>query len=739
MLIETKLHAPSARKEWVERLELVRQLADARAKLVLVDAPPGFGKTTLVAQWGGSTIERRPFAWISLDRGDDDPSRLWSHIASALGRVCRKFSSEHVLQAAGVQVADFDGTVLPILINELAAIPEPIVLVLDDYHLIKEASCHAQVSSMLAHLPASAQIVIITRADPPLPLARMRTTGEMVEIRARELRFAAPEAAALVATVAAVELSDPDLADLVDRTEGWPAGIYLAALCLRGHSSPGSFIRDFTGDHRFVVDFLADDVLSKQPDEVRQFLARTSILDRFCAPLCDAVTGSANATKIIDVIERENLFVVPLDDSRHWFRYHHLFAQVLRGQLARTEPDLVPALHERASAWHQVSGSADDAITHALAAGDTAGATDMIARNHYVYVDSGRMATARRWLRALGDDTIAASPLAAHCAMWLAALSGEQASVRRWLPVVQAAGDGGPLPDGMQSPQASAALMQASFGFDGIAPMREAGARAIALETDPLSPWYALAHSSFGMALYFSGEFELAAAQLQMARLSYATITLVRLQTCAVTAWLAIEAGRLAQASELAQAALDIVTDPGIGLAGAPLSSQAYIASGAVHAAHSRLREARDDLEHALQIRRKWPGISPWLTLESQLRLAPVLAGLGDHSQAAALCGEARQVLRSVPAGADAQLARLARLERRLVGRPQPALPSESLTEREQEVLRLLQGTLSLRGIGRELYLSPNTIKSHTRALYRKLDVCDRQDAVAKAREVGLL
>jgi LuxR family transcriptional regulator, maltose regulon positive regulatory protein len=739
MLIETKLHPPPARKEWVDRPGLVRYLDDAEARLILVDAPPGFGKTTLIAQWRCSTIERRPFAWVSLDRGDDDPTILWSHVVWALHRACPKLDSKKVLQALAGQAPDFAGTVVPMLVNELAAIPEPVVLVLDDYHLIKEGSCHAQIASLLGRLPASAQVVIITRADPPLPLGRMRATGEMVELRARELRFAASEAAALVSAVAAVELGDPDLADLVERTEGWPAGVYLAALCLRGHSSPSAFIRQFTGDNRFVVDFLADDVLSMQPGEVRQFLARTSILDRFCVPLCEAVTGSADAAKIIDVIERENLFLVPLDDSRQWFRYHHLFAQVLRGQLTTTEPDIVPALHERASAWYRASGSADEAITHALAAGDAAGAIALIARYHLTCADSGRMATVGRWLRSLGDDAVAATPLAAHCAMWLAALSGERNSVQRWLPVVQAAGKDGPLPDGMQSLESSAALLEASFGFDGIGPMREAGVRAIALETDPASPWCALAHSSFGIALYFSGEFELAAAQLQDARLSSTAFALVRLQSCAAMAWLEIEAGRLARAADLAGAAMAIATDPAIGLVGAPQSSQAYIASGAVHAAHDRLREARSDLEHALQIRRKWPGISSWPTLEVLLRLAPVLGGLGDRAKAAALVEEARQLLNSMPKGADAQLARLARIERRLAGRPQPALPGEPLTDREQEVLRLLQGTLSLRGIGRELYLSPNTIKTHTRALYRKLGVSDRQEAIAKARELGLL
>jgi ATP/maltotriose-dependent transcriptional regulator MalT len=738
VLIETKLHAPVARKEWVERQELIDYLAGTRAKLILVDAPAGFGKTTLAAQWRSSAIDGRSFAWVSLDRGDDDPSRLWWHVVSALHLACPGFDIEKLLRALHAQGPDFDGTVLPMLVNELAALAEPVVLMLDDYHLIREHRCHDQMTLLLDHLPSSAQVAIITRADPPLELARMRAAGEMAEIRARELRFDLPQAAALTRTVAGVELTDHDLEDLVVRTEGWPAGLYLAALSLRGHPSPAAFVRQFTGNNRFIVDFLLDDVLSKQPDEVRRFLTRTSILPRFCAPLCDAVTGSADAAAIIELLERENLFLVPLDESREWFRYHHLFAQVLRAQLAGTESAVLPVLHERASAWHRVSGSPDEAIGHALAAGDVDGATDLIARHYYVYIDSGQIATVHLWLRLLGDGRIATSPLAAHVAAWTAALSGDPHAARRLLPVIEAAGDAGPLPDGMRSFEFSAALLQGTFGFDGLRPMREAGQRAIGLETDTASPWHALAHSTFGAALYWSGEFERAAAHAEEGLLSKAAVSIVLMLSSAIMALLAADAGRLTQADEFARAAHDMVTDPGLGLGSTAQSSLGYLAMGAVHATQGKLGAARGELERALQVRQKSMVLSPWPTVEIMFRLAPVLADLGDRAAAGQLLGEARQVLMAAPDGADAQLARLAQLERRFSYRPLTA-PGEPITDREREVLRLLQGTLSLRDIGRELYLSPNTIKTHTRALYRKLGASDRQDAVAKARELGIM
>jgi LuxR family transcriptional regulator, maltose regulon positive regulatory protein len=739
VLIETKLHPPAVRKEWVERPELIKHLADAEVKLTLVAAPPGFGKTTLVAQWRCSPVNHKPFAWVSLDTADNDPGRLWWHAVSSLHLACPRFDSEKVLSLLRGQAPDFAGTVLPVLVNELASLPEQVVLVLDDYHLLKKPACHEQVAVLLAHLPPCVQVVIATRVDPPLPLARMRAVGEMAEFRARELRFDLRQAAELIHAVVAIELTDRDLGHLVERTEGWPAGLYLAALSMRGDCSPGAFVRQFSGENRFIVDYLVEDVLNQQPSDIRRFLTRTSIFGRFCASLCDAVTGSADAAAIIDMLERENLFVVPLDENRRWFRYHHLFAQVLHGQLARTEPDLVPSLHARASAWHRASGSADEAITHAVAAGDVDGATDLIARHFHAYNDSGRGATVRHWLRLLGDDQITASPLAAHCLAWSEVLSGGHRVVQRCLPVIDAAGNAGPLPDGMQSFASSAAILRTICGFDGLRPMRAAGLRAVALETDPGSPWYSAARGALSMALYWTGEFDAAAAQAQEARLNPEALAPFRLVPTAVLTWLAVDSGRLAQADELAREAWELGTSPSLGLGGTARSSFAYLAVGAVHAAQGRLREARSELEHALEIRRKSPGISPWPRLEALLRLVPVLAGLSDRTGATALAGEARQLLDSLPDGADAQRARLAELQRRLVPRSRPVGSGEALTERERDVLRMLQGTLSLRDIGRELYLSPNTIKTHTRTLYRKLEVSDRQEAVARGRELGLI
>ncbi|HEY5358158.1 MAG TPA: LuxR C-terminal-related transcriptional regulator [Streptosporangiaceae bacterium] len=734
--LETKLHPPAARAEWVQREDLLDRLAGLSARLLLVDAPAGFGKTTLVAQWCWHAAESRPFAWVSVDAADNDPGRLWWHVICALRQACPQLGMENLTAAIRTPAPDFAGTLLPLLINELAAMAEPVVIVLDDYHVIEDRDCHDQVAFLLLHLPEAVQLTLITRVDPPLPLARLRAAGDMAEIGVRELRFSATQAAALVADVAGLELSEADLDSLTEQTEGWPAGIYLAALSLRTHASPSDFIRQFTGESRFVGDFLAEEVLRGQPAEVRQFLARTSILSRLQASLVDSVLESANAAEVMSLLERENLFVVPLDDSRQWFRYHHLFAQVLRGELDRTEPEIIHALHERASAWHARSGSADEAVHHAYAAGDPAAVIDIISTNWFAYIGAGQVATVRGWLSLLGDGIVSVHPHAVHCAAWTAALSGDRESLRRWLPLLEGSPHEGRLPDGVSSMQASAALLRGTFGFDGIGPMRDAAAQAARLEADPASPWYAMARAAYATALYWCDDFVAAAEQAQSALSSPSSVGLIRMLALATLALLEVDQGQLAEAEQLARSAREIVAGEGLGAA--PQAALAYAAAGAVHARQGQLADARREFERALRIRRRHYGISPWATMEIMLRLAPVLLDAGDRPAAVALLAEARELLMSAPDGADAQLERVARLERRLAGPPR-AILAAPLTDRELAVLRLLRGSLSLREIGLELYLSQNTIKTHTKAIYRKLGVTSRGEAIAKSRDIDIL
>jgi LuxR family maltose regulon positive regulatory protein len=729
-----ELDPPRARVGLVERGALLGDLASDDARLVLVNAPAGFGKTTLIEQLRARSAGRRAFAWVSLEPADNDPPQLWWHVVSAISQASPKFAVDQVTGAIRAEPSDLADDFLPVLLNELAALAEPVVLVLDDYHLVEDRTCHDQIAFLLTHLPRMVQIVMMTRADPPLPLARLRAVGEMVEVRARELRFTPLEAAQLVKAVADLELDEADLASLIERTEGWPAGIYLAALSLRTHPSPSDFIEQFTGENRFVTDFLVEEVLARQPAEIRQFLARTSILSRFSAPLSDAVTGSADTAEIIELLERENIFVVPLDDHRQWFRYNPLFAQVMQRELKRTEPHIVPALHERASAWHRQAGSPDEAIRHALAAADVDGVIDVIATHWYAYIGPGQVATVRGWLGLLGDGIVSSHPVAVHCAAWAAALVGDREALRRWLPILVASEYDGPLPDGVRSVQSSAALLQATFGFDGIGPMREAAAQAIRLETDPASPWYAMARAAYATVLYWCGDFQAAVEQAEDALASPSSIGIVRMLAFATLSLTEVDDGSLPEAGQLADSAREIAADAD--LRQVAQSSLAYTAVGAVYARRGLLTDARREFENVLQIRREQRGLSQWATIEVMLRLAPVLRDTGDHAAAVALLAEARQLLMAAPDGADAQLARVQRLEGQLAGRQRTALVTP-LTDREIAVLRLLSGPLSLREIGQALDLSHNTIKTHTRAIYRKLGVSDRNAAIARGRDVG--
>jgi ATP/maltotriose-dependent transcriptional regulator MalT len=737
-LLDSKLHPPRMRQESLERDALIRMLDGTTARLVLISAPAGYGKTTLLARWHAAASGGKSIAWVSPGHEDNDPDALWRLVLHALQWARPTERGEALLQAAHAPYAGTTGDFLASLVGVIAALPGRVAIVLDDYDLISEPACHEQLEFLLGHLPPRVQIVLSGRSKPPLHLAGLRARGELAEIGMRELRFTATEITMVIHAVSGAELGEPDLDMLAYQTEGWPAGVYLAALSLRGAHHPSLVVRRFTGSHRYIGEFLTEEVINQQPDHIRHFLLHTSVLDSFTASVCEAVTGAADAREIIDVLANKNVFLVPLDDRREWFRYHHLFAQVLRNELARAEPDILPLLHRRASAWYQRSGGMVYALRHALAAGDTDGAVMLVAEHWLSLIDTGQISTVRVWLRSLGDDQISAHPLAAHCAAWTAAISGDRESFRHWLSVLETSEYGGPLPDGTQSLESSMALLDGSFGLRGLAVMRKAAARAVSLENDPSSPWYPQARAAHGTALYFAGEYAATRKRLEEALLSEPRIARIRLLAVTFMCLVALEENRLGQAEALADIAQEIVADPAFGLVPTPQGAFADLAAGAVHARHGRLEEARGALERGLQLRRRWPGISPWPNLEIMLRLAPVLRELGDAPGAAALLREVRDILTAFSDGAEAQFSRLEELHR-LVTHGQEGSPVEPLTVREEAVLRLLSGTLSAREIAQELYVSVNTVKSQIRAIYRKLGVSSRQDAVSRGRELGML
>jgi LuxR family maltose regulon positive regulatory protein len=378
VLIAAKSEPPAIRSQLIERANLIEMLsAEPCRKLTLLSAPAGWGKTTLLAQWVSGADDRRRRGWLSLDASDNDPTRFWTCAIAALDTASPGVSPRAFeLITMG---ADPRQVVLPTLLGELAAIDHQIALILDDYHLIENRTVHEQVGFVVERMPRTFQLAIATRSDPMLPLARLRARGELLELRAEELGFQAGEAAELLDGVFGLALTDTQVELLFRRTEGWAAGLYLAALSLAGRADAATFIKTFAGDNRHIVDYLMAEVLDGQPSDLRSFLLRTSVLGRLSGPLCDAILQTSGTDSVLEKIERENLFVVPLDMSRHWYRYHQLFGELLRTELRRSEPDLVAELHRRAATWFETEGLIDEALRHLIAAGDIARRADLIA------------------------------------------------------------------------------------------------------------------------------------------------------------------------------------------------------------------------------------------------------------------------------------------------------------------------------------------------------------------------
>jgi LuxR family maltose regulon positive regulatory protein len=411
-LLATKLHVPPSRPSFVARPRLTAQLDKGlQQALILVSAPAGFGKTSLLADW--SQRNHRGIAWVALDSDDNDPVRLWRHVTVALDRV-RPGSADRIGPVFGPPAPRSFDAVAAALINEFdgQSGDEEVVLVLDDYHLIESPVVHRSVTFLVEHLPPRLHLVVSARADPPLPLARLRVAGQLAEFRARDLRFTREEAAAVLREASGQDLplSEASLAALDVRTEGWAAGLQLAALSLRDHPDVDRFIASFSGSHRYVLDYLTEEVLERQPPDVRSFLLETSVLERLSGGLCDAVTGRTDGQAMLEAIERANLFLVPLDEVRGWWRYHHLFADLLRIRLSQERPGRLEELHRIAAGWHRSHGLADDAVRHALAAGDPALAARLVEYYADSWLQGGREVTLSRWVAALPAELVAARP-----------------------------------------------------------------------------------------------------------------------------------------------------------------------------------------------------------------------------------------------------------------------------------------------------------------------------------------
>ncbi len=410
-LLETKLHVPRWRRNLVARRSLSERLSrGTESALTLVSAPAGFGKTTLLAEWlTVAAADGRSVAWLSLDQRDNDPALFWTYLVAALNTGAPRGGSGALSLLQPPQPPNEAGLVA--LLNDLDAISDDVVLVLDDYHVIDARDVQDGMAFLLEHLPPQIHLVIASRTDPPLPLARLRGRGELAEIRAADLRFTPSEAAEYLNEVMGLVLTAADVAALEGRTEGWIAALQLAALSMQGREDTAAFIDGFAGDDRYIVDFLAEEVLQRQPEHVQHFLLQTSILDRLSGPLCDAVTGQDGGKAKLTALERGNLFLVPLDDRRRWYRYHQLFADVLHARLLDEQPDDVPDLHRRASAWYEQNDEPSEAIRHALAAQDFERAADLVELAIPAMRRSRQEAAVLGWLELLPDEVVRVRPV----------------------------------------------------------------------------------------------------------------------------------------------------------------------------------------------------------------------------------------------------------------------------------------------------------------------------------------
>ncbi|MGC1568584.1 MAG: LuxR C-terminal-related transcriptional regulator [Trebonia sp.] len=738
-IVATKLHVPELLAGRVSRPSLVAELrAAAAVRLVLVSAPAGAGKTTVLASWRADPAEQRPFAWLSLDSRDNDPVRFWTYVLAALRTVAPDLGAgvdDALLSAAG----DLTELALPLLVNALTSVPEPIVLAFDDYHAISNADVHQSMDFLIDHLPRTVQVAVAGRSDPPLALARLRASAELLEVRVDDLRLSTEETTALLNGSLRLGLTQEQVRMLRERTEGWAAGLQLVGLSLRGRANRERYIASFAGDDRQIVDYLMAEVLDRQTPGVREFLLRTSIAARLTGSLCDALLDRTDSARRLVELERANLFLVSLDERRQWYRYHHLFGDLLVHELSLAMPDEVVQLHRRAYEWHLREGLVAEAITHAIAAGDHSQAAELIAASWLDFVNRGELATVEAWTRALPPKLAESDPRLCLARAWMLLVLGRPGDVEAEVRAAERGTLPGPLADGSSSVASSAALVRTSarllLGDVGAA--AQSAALAAELESDTTAVWRPHVTNALGMTAFWSGAFEEAEVAFTetVSAGEAAGYYAAEIYALGYLAVISVERSEPAEAGRRVAAARAL--SGRLALGEHWVTVMVDYAAAELARAGGELREARAETEHGLNIARR--GGLRLDTAYGLLALARIAQQADDTDEARELRARAQRQLAACP---DPGFLRAWAATEDSAGQRSAAAAADSadeLSERELAVLRLLSSRLSLREIGNELYVSLNTIKTHTRNIYAKLRVSSREQAVARAREFGLL
>jgi LuxR family maltose regulon positive regulatory protein len=734
-LLASKLRPPLLRPGTVVRSLLIEQLAKRDAyPIVSVVAPAGYGKTTLLSQW--AERNGQPFGWVSVDEKDNDPKVLLGYVAEALDAI--EPISERVFDALTSPGSSVPGSVVPRLCTALASMTSPVVLVLDDVHLLHNSECRAALPVLADNVPNGPRLVLAGRDQPPLRIARLRAEGKILEIGPGDLALTTAETSSLLRN-ADLALAEDLVAVLHQRTEGWAAGLYLAALYLKeGGSLPRAAV-SFSGQDRFIREYVETEFLARLSDQKRMFLTRTSVLERMCGPLCEAVLDVAGSAVKLEELARSNLLLVALDRQGKWYRYHHLFRDMLLAELQRREPRLMPELRRRAAGWCLRNGLPEEALEYSIAAGDVEAAAGLVTGLGVGVYRQGRVSTVERWFGWLdGRGRIEGHPMAAVLASLLSALTARPVDAERWADVVDRWQYGDAARPDDPAAEAWAALLRAILCRRGVEQMRadadEAVRRFAAVSGADPAPL--LMH---GIALVLSGDLDGGDASLQdaagVADEAGAPDTLA-LAKCE-RSLLAMVRNDWNQAEVLADQARTVLRQAGF--------EESYL-TPVVCAAHARaamhrgdVPAARRELIGAQRLRPLLTYALPHLAVQARIELARVHLALADPAGARTLVREIDELLRRRPGlGILDDQARA--LRDRLAKERGSVMPSASaLTAAELRLLPLLATHLSFPQIGEELFVSRNTIKSQAVSIYRKLGVAARSPAVTRARELGLL
>ncbi len=734
-LVLSKLRRPPTGPGTVRRPSLIERLAgDDCGPVVSVAAPAGYGKTTLLSQW--AERNGQAFAWVPVDEADNDPKVLLTYIAEALDAV--QPVGGRVFDALGSSVSSVPGSVVPRLGAAFSSMTTPVVLVLDDVHALHNSECRAALSVLADHVPPGSRLALAGRVEPPLRMARLRAEGKILEVGPGDLSLTCEEAAALL-RAAQVALGKDDVAELHRRTEGWPAGLYLAALSLREGGSPGGAAISAGGDHRFISEYVEAEFLARISRRQRVLLTRTAVLERMCGPLCEAVLDRPGSAASLAGLARSNLLLVPLDQRGQWYRYHHLFRDMLLAQLERQGPGLVPVLQRRAASWCLRNDLPEEALEYSIAAGDVDGAARLVEKLWLPAERQGRTATLQRWFGWLEDrDGMRGHPMLAAGAAFIAETMGRPAEAERWADVVDRwqFGDG-TRPDDPAT-EAWAAVLRANLCRRGVEQMRADADEAVRRCAEQGIPASA-AGLLQGIARILCGDLDGGDASLEDAVSACeeggahenlaAALCERSLVAMARNQW--DRAGALAgqAGTVLRQAGIeDIYVTPLV----CAVQARVALHRGDVPA-------VRRELVTAQRLRHLLTYAIPHVAVQARIELTRVHLALADLAGARTLMGEIDELLGRRP-GLGTLAGEAGTLRARLGHEHGASVPGASaLTAAELRLLPLLSTHLSFPEIAAELFLSPHTIKSEMRSVYRKLGASTRNQAVARARELGLL